>query len=383
MTSDNRSDKLTLVLGGRAFSDRLVATMPELTRQIVAALDFDSDVSPIVQKAIKTFCRVLITRDQPSEDELGWVRESAARRAEEGLPIESVLSGYHVGAAICADALQREAEPGDLEDLLTIQRLLLGFLQRMTSAVAAGYFEQRRTMYGDEHSARQALLIALLDGHPAEPVAQRVGIRLPAWYIVLHLSLPALGKRRLRRLRVELEHACTEPVLSMLSDDGGIVLLPVSTVDWKRVSQLVQRLQSAGGVDLVAGAAETEPAGVPAAAALSREVVGVARAIGRPPGLYRLDDLLVEYQLTRPSPARARLAGLLDPIDVDLLATLRAYVDNGQSRQRAARILHVHPNTVDYRLRKIAVQTGLDATRPADLPRIAAALAARDIGTSI
>jgi DNA-binding PucR family transcriptional regulator len=93
--------------------------------------------------------------------------------------------------------------------------------------------------------------------------------------------------------------------------------------------------------------------------------------------------VLVEYQLTRPSAARARLAGLLDPIDADLLSTLRAYVDNGLSRQRAARLLHVHPNTVDYRLRKIAVQTGLDATRPADLPRIAAALAARDMGTSI
>src|SRR5690242_19329296 len=271
--------------------------MPSLTRQIVAALDFDGDVSPTVQRALKTFCRVLITRDQPSEEDLGWVREAAARRAESGLPIESVLSAYHVGAAICADALQREAEPGDLEALLTIQRLLLGFLQRMTSAVAAGYFEQRRTMFGDEHNARQALLIALLDGHPAEPVAQRAGIRLPAWYVVLHLWSPAVGKRRLRRLRVELEHACTEPVLSMLSDDGGIVLLPVSTVDWKRITQLVQRLQSAGGVDLIAGAAETEPAGVTAAAALAREVVDVARAVGRPPGLYRLDDLLVEYQL--------------------------------------------------------------------------------------
>lgn len=41
-------------------------------------------------------------------------------------------------------------------------------------------------------------------------------------------------------------------------------------------------------------------------------------------------------------------------------------------------MLHLHPNTVDYRLRRIAVRTGLDPTRPADLPRITAALAARD-----
>lgn len=382
MTDDN-----TLVLGGRALSDRLTSTLPGLTREVVAALQFEGDISRTVQKALKTFCRVLTTRAQPTDKELAWVRESAARRAEEGLPIEVVLTAYHVGASLCADLLQREAKPEDVADLLTVQRLLLGFLQRITASVAAGYFEQRRTMFGDEHDARQALLTALLDGDPPGPAAVRAGIRLPAWYVVLHLSISEPARRRLRRLRVELEHACVEPVLSMLSEAGGVVLLPTSTVDWKRVARLVERLQSASGTGIVAGAAETEPAGVSAAAGLAREVVGVARAVGRPPGLYRLDDLLVEYQLTRPSAARVRLAGLLDPIDPDLLATLRAYVDNGLSRQRSARMLHVHPNTVDYRLRKIAVQTGLDATRPADLPRIAAALAARDMraetGTSI
>jgi hypothetical protein len=235
------------------------------------------------------FCRVLDTRRQPAEDDLAWVRESAARRAEESMPIEVVLTAYHVGAAICIDRLQREAQPADVADLLAVHHLLLGYLQRLTAAVAAGYFEQRRTMFGDEHGARHALLTALLDGEAAQPAAERAGIRLPAWYVVLHLVIgqraasPIAAKRHLRRLRVELEHAASDPVLSMLSTARGPVLVPMSTVDWDRVARLVQRLQTAGDALVTAGAAAAEPVAVQAAAGLAREIVAVARAVGRAP----------------------------------------------------------------------------------------------------
>ncbi|MFB6553949.1 helix-turn-helix domain-containing protein [Streptomyces sp. NPDC056405] len=39
----------------------------------------------------------------------------------------------------------------------------------------------------------------------------------------------------------------------------------------------------------------------------------------------------------------------------------------------------MHPNTVHYRLRRIADLTGLDASRPADLPTLHAALTCRTL----
>lgn len=409
MSADNTS----LVLGGRPITERLAAAMPGLARDVVAVLrdriavyaslpreQLDGDIARVVERALRMFGQVLATHSQPTDHELAGVRESAARRAEEGVPIDAVLTAYHLGASICADQLQSEAGPEDVSDLLAIQRLTLGFLQRVTAAVAAGYFEERRTMFGDEHSARQSLLAALLDGQQAESAAERAGIRLPPGYLVLYLAIcghadesdhrvdaSIVIRRRLRRLRVELEHQAADPVLSMLSADGGVVLIPLavapsqlSTMDWKRFGDLLERLRVIGGTAVTAGAVATVPAGVAGSAELAREVLSVARTFGRPPGLYQLGDLLLEYQLTLPSPARRELARLLDPIgrDNDLLTTLRTYVDSGLNRQRAARLLHIHPNTVDYRLRKIAGLTGLDATRAGDLPRIAAALAARD-----
>ena len=48
---------------------------------------------------------------------------------------------------------------------------------------------------------------------------------------------------------------------------------------------------------------------MPDAAREAAEIAAPARLSGRPTGVYRLDDLLLEYQLTRPGPARDRLAG--------------------------------------------------------------------------
>ena len=60
----------------------------------------------------------------------------------------------------------------------------------------------------------------------------------------------------------------------------------------------------------------------------------------------------------------------------DLLDTLRTFLATGLDRRRTAERLHIHPNTVDYRLRRTTALTGLSATHGPDLPRIQAALAA-------
>jgi DNA-binding PucR family transcriptional regulator len=42
------------------------------------------------------------------------------------------------------------------------------------------------------------------------------------------------------------------------------------------------------------------------------------------------------------------------------LATLACYFRENASPQRASRLLHVHPNTVTYRIRRVEEITGLD-----------------------
>ncbi|GMA31017.1 PucR family transcriptional regulator [Litorihabitans aurantiacus] len=51
----------------------------------------------------------------------------------------------------------------------------------------------------------------------------------------------------------------------------------------------------------------------------------------------------------------------LDAASGPLVETLAAYLESGRSLEAAARALFVHPNTVRYRLRRIAQVSGWDA----------------------
>ncbi|MGI8880396.1 MAG: PucR family transcriptional regulator [Jatrophihabitans sp.] len=80
------------------------------------------------------------------------------------------------------------------------------------------------------------------------------------------------------------------------------------------------------------------------------------------------DELLAERALSGEAAARHHLvrsvyAPLLAAGDT-LLSTIDAYFDGGSSLEATARALFVHPNTVRYRLRRVATVCGLSPTQP-------------------
>ncbi|MFB7944285.1 helix-turn-helix domain-containing protein [Kitasatospora phosalacinea] len=398
--------------GGRPVHRRLLALAPALAAEVMVRLldrlpDYHAlppeqlrgEITRQVERGIRAFVEVVRTGVLPGEPELARIRESAARRADEGVPLESVVGAYHLGAQLCAARLLAEADPADLSDVATAQDRLLGYLRVVSCAVAAGYVQERQAALGDEQVSRQALLSRLLEGGDPRAAADRAGIRLPARYLVLSLAIgphpdesrpgvnrSVAARRKLRRLRAELERRTDGVPLAALAADGGPVLLPddspAPAPDRAALAALLDRLARACGAELTAAATTAAPAGVADAARLAADVRRVAQATGRGPGPHLLDDVLVEYQLSRPGPARDALAALLTPLAgrPELLATLRTFLTSGLDRRRTAARLQVHPNTVDYRLRRTADLTGLDAVRGPDLLTLRAALAAHDTG---
>ncbi|WP_328444539.1 PucR family transcriptional regulator [Amycolatopsis sp. NBC_00438] len=389
-------------IGGQALADRLTGALPALTRAVIEELvarltayrlmpgeELAGDISRVIEQNLRSFVAVLRSKTLPTAAEVAFLRESAARRAEEGIPIEVVLTAYHVGIQVAWDTMTADARPGDLADVMAVNALLLRYLELITPAVAAGYLAQQQSISGDEHSARQSLLAALLGGEPAQAAADQAGLRLPTSYLVVAFGFGAhpdetsadvdplvAARRKLRRLRAELERQVREPMLTSLTTDGGLALLPERDLPW--LDGVVREMARAAAVDVTAGVVVAEPDGVAAAAPCARRILAVARTFGRPPGVYRLDDVVLEYQLSCPSEARDRLAEMLEPLadKADLLDTLRAYLRLGDRRTTAAQ-LHVHPNTVDYRLRRVQALTGLDPTSTADVTLLGAAVVAR------
>ncbi len=374
---------MSYVIGGRPLAARLVAEMPSFVRRVIASLvervpsyaqlpaeELDGDIYRVTEHTLRAFAAVLASGELPADDDLRFLRESAARRAEEGVPIDVVLTAYHVGIQVVWETLVPEARPEEVRDVLALNALVMRYLQLVTPVVSAGYLDERQAMFDFERSARAELLSGTREARGPHVV---LALHVPPHpdELLAGVDASVAARRKLRRLRAELERHSREPVLSSLTSDGGIALLPGEDLPLERIVSDVSR---ASGVPLTVAAVAAPPTGVAAAAGLAREVLAVAMRSG--PGLYRLSDVLLEYQLSRPSAALEPLAGIVAPLTDELVQTLEVYLRRG-SRRPAASELHVHPNTVDYRLRRVAELTGLDPTRIEHVTLLTAALAAR------
>lgn len=391
-----------LTIGGVPLAER-VRLAADLVNGILAELldkipayralppeELAGDTARSVKSAIRMCATVMERRRMPTDREMEELLRHIAIRAEEGMPLEAMLSAVQMGSRTGWDLITAEAGPDDVADLRIAAGLMMDYIRTIIVATTETYLAERGSLVDQEQLAQKTLLSALLNGDKAvQEVARRVGLPLSGGYTVLEViisshpdeSRPAIepavaARRKLRRVRAELL-ALGGTALAVLGPDGGTVLAP-EEVGRDRLDTLLARMNQAAGVPVTAAAAYAPIAGVPAAARQVHEVLDVVLASGRPPGVYELEDVLLEYQLTRPGAARIRLAGLLDPIagQAELLDTLEIHLTNDLNRRRTADRLSVHPNTVDYRMRRIAQLTGLDPTRPMELQKLSAALTA-------
>ena len=379
---------------------RVQQQMPVLARRMIATFreqvplyaqlpqeQLEGEVLAICEDNLRTFFATLIEDRLPTDQELAEPRASAARRAQERVPLASVLTAYHLGGRLGWAELVAQAGPDETADLLAAADRVQRYIQAVTAVVATSYLQEQQAISGEEGDALRALVAALLAGEPAEALAERVGRRLATTWVVLALDLGAhpdevtagavAERRKVRRVQARLDALIGEPVLGRLGASGGIVLLPDVG---QPLPELVAELEVAAGTSVRVGAARARSTAAVAAAGIqAREVLRLA---GSEPGLYVLRDVLLDYQLSRPSEAQSPLAALLDPLErfPDLLRTLELYLDEDLDRRRTAVALHVHPNTLDYRLKRIEELTGLKPATTKGLHLLGSAIAVRRLG---
>src|SRR5205085_143318 len=117
-----------------------------------------------------------------------------------------------------------------------------------------------------------------------------------------------------------------------------------------------------------------------------RRLADLGRALGEwgelRPSQY-LPELLLSASPRLAERLRRKAIGPLetyaDRRGTDLLETLAAFVTNQCDRRATASALHVHPNTVDYRLGRVEELTGLSLGRPGDLLLLTLALTQREL----
>ncbi|MFI9408818.1 PucR family transcriptional regulator [Nocardia gamkensis] len=350
----------------------------------------NGDITNITRLCLELAVSMLDGSDIPEKTLL--LRNAAAGWAREGIPIDTIHHAVHEGFKLGFDLIVANATAADFDSLKDISRRLLEILDTITSTVSRAYVTELRAVVGEHHTAAHTLASALLGGHPTFTMARECGIQIADSYSVLALAIPphpdernpqldgaVVARRKLRRVQSELATRCGEAVLSLLSVDGGTVLLPSASFEDKALDDLVEGLGRAAQVPIVATVIAAAPVEVPTAADRAHELLDMVQRLRWRRGLFRFDDLALEYQLTRPGPGLETLRTLLDPLDEhpELLETLKRHIGTNLNRQRTARSLHIHTNTVDYRLKRIGQLTGFDPAQASGVWYLRAALVAR------
>lgn len=258
------------------------------------------------------------------------------------------------------------------------------------AAVAARVISRRRSA-GSDHDDRVRRLLGV-GGDPVDTahLAAQLGIAPSATATMVGFTTPD-GIRGGQISALMLHASAFSPLsVTVTIGDRAYVVLPGVALDdavtWARVAVGAADRQFA----VPARAVVAGPDYISAATDLRRSIDRVLDAAGREADL--IDDVAtVERSRTgvllgeiigllseNPDLVDNRVTGLVDLDDRTgsaFTASLRAYLDHFGDVRAAAAALHVHPNTLRYRMRRLQALTGMDLDDPAT--RLVVALSLR------
>ncbi|WP_328402508.1 transcriptional regulator [Nocardia sp. NBC_00403] len=236
------------------------------------------------------------------------VTGSAARWAREGVALETVLGAYHEGVRTGLEFLADAAAGLDADEVVAGSRLLVRVLETVTVAASAAYVDEHRQVAREHQTAAQALVSALLSGYGVTRLARQTGITVASSYQVVALSIPphederrpgiarpSAARRKLRRVQAALATPLGSRALSLLSTDGGTVLVPIDGASagtpLAMTAEVLELLSAAAEVPVTATVGAGDTARIPELAARGHELLERLLVAGRPPGLYPMADL--------------------------------------------------------------------------------------------
>jgi hypothetical protein len=325
-----------------------------------------------------------------TREELLFVRGHAARRVGY-IPIAEFVNAFYVGERVLWEAALASARDDDSRRAaLVFASHLPRYFEVATTHAAEVYIEAEEQLAATGERIRRDLLEDLVGGLPvaAGPrmeAARAAGLEPgSACLVVSAVAIPRPDDESLLRSAATALARAVGGVLAPLTvvRHGKIDLVakaPHHGADEvrQRLERTQRRLQD-GGVSLAIGVS-TVVSGLDQIADAYREAERARASLDSTPGLVALSGMTAfEYLTLRRDPTVSRLIPdpIRDFVEDDarrggvLIATLSEYVASDLNARRAAERLHIHVNTVHYRLGRIAERTGCDLHRFADLVEI-------------
>ena len=334
----------------------------------------EREVLPVSREIVHVFLQATIAGHEPPVEHLVVLEEMGRRRLEMGIPLEPMLHVYRLAGREVFDEIALVTANDEKDALATIGRAWFDYIDRASSVAASSYLHASHERIRRIDAERGALLDSLLaaeDPSDAAAVAAQFAIVLASRYVPILVTGPDVA-RHVDRLTA----ASPRDSLTGFRGSQVMVLAPDAMPDFTTLT--------AGVPDAIAAYGRPAEPGPALAAEVRRTEMVLAAATARGlTGWHGPDDLLLE-QLAAGSPhvADALRRRVLEPLRAAdhgglVESTLRVFLRTGSVPQTAAAEI-VHPNTVTYRLRRVAERVGLDPRIPEQAAVLVVALLAED-----
>ena len=351
-------------------SNDIALTMVRVYREEIpayAVLDdesFSDDVRVVSSALVRCWLTVMATGRSVADEMLQPLTEGARRRAAQGVDLHSLLKAYRIGIRVmwreitASPAWRARALQAVLADVAT---WVLDFADKICTAVAAAYLDETTHVAREREHRRSALLNVILGDPSAEHLHHPDELALAHCVVVAKVPGDTSLVELERTGRLLEERAGAQ--LWTVRHCSVVAAIPASEHGPREA--LRQRLAALTHADVVqavglggtaAGPAETRQSYVEAADALS---VG-SRLTLNPAPVYDYQELAPLIALmSQPERARRFAATCLGPLGSDLnsrawvLPTVEAYLSQQGRVKAMATALHLHPNTIKYRLNEL------------------------------
>jgi hypothetical protein len=381
------------------------AELPATTDEILAAIgrevpeyarplegSFGRGIRTGVDEALRQFVELVRDPDRDRGQSREVYRALGRGELRQGRTLDSLQSAYRVGARVAWRRLAQASRTAGIEPdtLSVLAEAIFAYIDRLAADSVEGYAEAMAERE-DERGRRRRALVELLLRDPAPERAEvEAAARAANWRLPRSVAALACDDEDLTTLLRRL------PPDGLVSDVDatGCIVLP----DPEGPGRREELSRAAKGTSATLGPAvpaeELRHSWQLARAALS--AVRSGRIRGEPPirAAGHLGDLLVfgAGPVLR-EVERSRLAGLDDlapGLRRRMEETGLAYLQNGGNAAAVARQLHLHPQSVRHRLRRLRDLLGEQLDDPAarfELEaalrnRLAASLVSRDFAAS-
>ena len=385
-TSEAIGEIANRLIGREADVARVIATRfrQEIVDYGAAGDTLFDDASRLALDCLEDFVGTLRRGEPPSNAQLDRIRLAAARRVHQGVSLASFLQAVRIWGRCTLEASRAVVgdSPGELAAALDIASQLMHHVDVISTVGADAYLREAQGLSEAGSVLPADLLEALLGREPdldwARRRAQLVPVRLADSYVALSIR----GPRPLVRWVVAAARRRLVPANGSLllgTRDGEVVALypvpgPAALHVAKEQAGELAKSIATSGVSIGMSGWHPGLGGIPLAYAEASQAAQIAAAGGVTGRAVSLDEVLIDH-IARSTPHVGRILDeTLNPlVEYDLrhhtalVTTIRTYVETGFNLRRSADVLHVHPNTVMYRLRRVHQLCGRDPHDPDDL----------------